>query len=622
VKWQQEVEDLKYPNGILETADGGILILEPQELHKIDPDGQPEWTRSYYYSDIGYQSYLFGPIQQVNATLDGSQVLGRYGDLTTLDREGQVLDVNLTNLTTLGSGGGQVVGVVPGGTYIGQQESRTVYKLTRSSNSSAAWEARFDFIYFDVTLFDPHYVLGTKDGGALFIAPAPHLMGDGAFAVFLARLSRTGDVLWQRIYQGIYEDDFYARELSDGGFLVANTHTFFGNEYSGSYLRLTRLNSSGYLVWDRVYGDGETQIQVKNIIERGDGGFLVAGQHGFRGEDELNQGISILTVNSQGIIPGCRYLAELPKAEMLAEEPATSLTARTPRNTRTGEITAGESTDLEISLSDAQITNEVLCSYPVQESLNMEGKEDPSERIHSFTDSDGLLIGGVQGEDWISAGEVVSTLPKTPNYWLYNSSTQVGEAIGMITSPPQRSYCPSRTYLHLETGNAPSFRVALDGNWQAIPRVQEQLSTNLPAYTDAVRTLLEKNKLKGTETSLDAVFKVDLDGDGADEVIITANHNDNRVSVEGISQGDYSLLLLRKLQGNQVVSIPLYERYVQNDGPYSRGAEIDVLALIDLNGDGSMEIMARENSYQAFRYLVFSLEGDSGAPVLELYCGD
>jgi hypothetical protein len=198
----------------------------------------------------------------------------------------------------------------------------------------------------------------------------------------------------------------------------------------------------------------------------------------------------------------------------------------------------------------------------------------------------------------------------------------VGEAIGMRTTPPQRSYCPSQTYLHLETGDAPSFRVALDGNWQAIPRVQEQLSTNLPAYTEVVRDLLEKNNLKGTDLSLDSVYKIDLDGDGADEVIITANHNDNRIFVEGISRGDYSLLLLRKLQGNQVISIPLYERYVQNDAPYAWGAEIEVLALLDLNGDGSMEILAREDSYLSFRYLVFALEGKSGEPVLELSCGD
>jgi len=134
--------------------------------------------------------------------------------------------------------------------------------------------------------------------------------------------------------------------------------------------------------------------------------------------------------------------------------------------------------------------------------------------------------------------------------------------------------------------------------------------------------LLKKNGLKDTEVSVDHVYQVDLDGDGGDEVLIFANHYANRLRGDGVLDGDYSLLLLRQLKGNQVQTVPLYERYITEDSQYARAGYIEIVGLLDLNGDGDMEILARELFYKAYRYHIYDPDKDTSGSVLQLYCGE
>jgi len=511
---------------------------------------------------------------------------------------------------------------VEGGLYRGEQESRTIYKLTRRSNTSATWERRFDFIRFDITLFPPYFVLGTQDGGALFLAPAPHLQGDGGFSIFAARLDRYGTVLWMQIYAGVYEGDFFAKELVDGGFLIANTESFFGPDYSGSFLRLTRLNSTGDLIWDRVYGDGETQIQVQGIFEIPEGGYQVVGQHGFKGDNDSIQGVSVLSVDSQGRIPGCKYLAELPKAETFGKSPSSELSVLSPGQTRKGEISESESTEVKFTLQDSNLEFEVNCAYPIQETLIGE-EEDPGLRVHIFADEDGLLIGGVQDDEWYPADEMVSQLSGITSFQLYNLKSYSGITSGGLSSPPSSSSCPASPYLNYASGEYSPFRIALDGNWNAQPRIPFDLSTSIPAYQDAVRSQLKDYGFKSPQVSIDHVYQVDLDGDGGDEILILANYNAQGMYRDRVTAGDYSLLLLRYIKQDQVITIPLYERWITTDSTYYRPAEIQLHGLVDLNGDGTIEIVAKEvYRGRSFGYVVYDFEKESSDPALYIWCGD
>lgn len=621
ISWQKKIDGPRYLQGILETGDGGLLILEPQQLHKISQEGDPLWSRLYFFSEIGSGQYLFGPIDRIRPAGNGKQAIGIYGDIATFDSKGLPLNVDLNYLVSSTSGD-YVSSRIEGGIYWGEQESRSIYKLTRRSNSSATWDIRFDFIAFDITLFPPHLVLGTQDGGALFLAPAPHLQADGGFSIFATRLDRYGAVLWMQIYEGIYEDDFFAKELVDGGFLIANNESFYGTEYSGSFLRITRLNRTGDLVWDRVYGNGETQIQIQGIFENPEGGYQVVGQHGFRGDNDSTQGISVLSVDSQGRIPGCTYLAELPKAETFGKSPSSELSVLSPGQTRKGEISQAESTEVKFTLQDSNLEFEVNCSYPIQENLIGE-EENPSLRVHIFADEDGLIIGGVQDDEWYSANETVSQLSGTTSFQLYNLKSFSGLSRGDLSDSPSSSKCQSSPYLNYAPGDYSPFRIALDGNWNALPRIPFELSTSIPVYQDAVRNQLKEYGFKSPHVSIDHIYQIDLDGDGGDEILILANYNAQGMYRDQVTAGDYSLLLLRYLKQDQVVTIPLYERWITTDSTFYRPAEIQLHGLADLNGDGIIEIVAKE-AYRgrSFGYVVYDFEKESSDPSLYTWCGE
>src|SRR3990170_111909 len=254
--WEVTLDGLEIPTGILETGDGGVLVVEGDQITKLDSYGTLLWTRSYPFGDsdsFTYTEELFGPIQDVRSNGDGTQVIGRVGSIVTLDQEGAPVEYHMAaSLDNVITDDEWVSAAAPDSVYFGEWESDSVFRFGRRSTVGPSWESRFDFINFDITLLaPPEFIRPTLDGGALFIGLAPNLIADGGSAIWIARLGRSGNVMWQRIYDGVYEDDFYAIETSDGGFLIADTDTFFGRVYQGSFLRLTRFNSSGYILWDR-----------------------------------------------------------------------------------------------------------------------------------------------------------------------------------------------------------------------------------------------------------------------------------------------------------------------------------------------------------------------------------
>jgi hypothetical protein len=198
----------------------------------------------------------------------------------------------------------------------------------------------------------------------------------------------------------------------------------------------------------------------------------------------------------------------------------------------------------------------------------------------------------------------------------------VGDIRGQLSSPPERSYCPENTYLRFEQTEGLPFRIGLDASWNALPRIPNEISSNIESYRDLVQNMLKKNGIKNPEIEISNIYQIDLNGDGGNEILILANHYKNGLYREGVSEGDYSLFLLRKLKGDDVVMLPLYERYITNDYPNARAAEIELYGLLDLNGDGVMEILAGEKMSKAYRYHIYDYRLDEKAEVLSLFCGE
>ena len=186
----------------------------------------------------------------------------------------------------------------------------------------------------------------------------------------------------------------------------------------------------------------------------------------------------------------------------------------------------------------------------------------------------------------------------------------------------------------MENGQTLSFgsaRLALISSWNPIPRRATPIGIKNAAYNKAVKEYLGRNGLPDAEPNIMQIFRVDLEGDGQDEVIIYAqNIIDNVVEAttwemdkplsvganfpEGTKKGNYSVLLLRKIVGGKVREIPLSQFLDLKDGKPPSLHKIYQFA--DLNGDGVMEIIVGEYSCEGVSYIVYEIKGDKAVEAL------
>jgi hypothetical protein len=87
-----------------------------------------------------------------------------------------------------------------------------------------------------------------------------------------------------------------------------------------------------------------------------------------------------------------------------------------------------------------------------------------------------------------------------------------------------------------------------------------------------------------------------------------------------ISPGDYAVVILRRLAGNEVLNIPLVSDVYLQAASNVSAIEYRVIGLLDLNADGVLDIVIQGTSPTEMVILVFDLTKPSYQPVLSLSC--
>ncbi|EYB67317.1 hypothetical protein DEIPH_ctg044orf0033 [Deinococcus phoenicis] len=176
-----------------------------------------------------------------------------------------------------------------------------------------------------------------------------------------------------------------------------------------------------------------------------------------------------------------------------------------------------------------------------------------------------------------------------------------------------------------------TFRLFTDGKLNARPRPVRSLPNSNAVYREIVRAELVKRGLKNPHVNLLGLTRVDLDGNGSEEVIVEAAHFAERSGLypPSVGQpGDYSLLLLREVVKGQVVTTVLGE-HVAPQKPWTPGdAEPMPMALLyrlagvaDLNGDGRMELVTFGAYYEGYGLGVLEWTPGGWKTRLEGGCG-
>lgn len=228
-----------------------------------------------------------------------------------------------------------------------------------------------------------------------------------------------------------------------------------------------------------------------------------------------------------------------------------------------------------------------------------------------------ILLGGRADGTWVNPEEMAKQLPGGETYQLYGLTGREAAAVGAKPRPEEPG-----EFQYVELAGATDEQlslVALGAPWEAQVRPVHETDTTNPTYVKQVRGLLDRAGLKQAKVNLTRVLRVDLDGDGTEEVLVSAQTPREGYPRPDIVVGDYSLVLLRQVKGNRVVTTVLQAEYYTKAVGFGASYAYDVLGALDLNHDGKLEILVQWSYYEGDGVLVYELQ--QGRPVEVLDAG-
>ncbi len=229
---------------------------------------------------------------------------------------------------------------------------------------------------------------------------------------------------------------------------------------------------------------------------------------------------------------------------------------------------------------------------------------------------DGILMGGYIKHKWYASYDIAYSIKGGEKYKLYSFEKLIGEATGSKVIPPDESE-PDTAEIELSyTAENLNGILAVNGEWNALPRSLIKQNNNSDIYKNIITDLLRDKGLEGVEINVTQNYRVDLEGDGSEEVII-CTENVSPLTV-ACKKGTYSVIILRKMINGKVENIFLREAIYLKDGEFSDGCTMlySIKAIADVNGDGIMEILLGYNYYEGFGYDLIEIRDNKAIEVL------
>jgi len=228
------------------------------------------------------------------------------------------------------------------------------------------------------------------------------------------------------------------------------------------------------------------------------------------------------------------------------------------------------------------------------------------------------LIGGVQNGKWLTAQQTATKLKDTAEFFLIGwngveeGSITVGKR-GEIEDVCQNFY-RMKFDLTMDAGVA----IGSTAKWNPMPRVPQAVDS--AAYKKIVADVLKTKGIAKTIVKIEQAYRVDLEGDGRDEVILVSTFYKNGLSSKA-NVGDYSFVLLRKIVGKTVQNIIVSGDFVKRKIDFGAPNQYMLSSIADLDGDGKMEIIIYGEYYEGSWAEIYEMKGNKPTQVLETGCG-
>lgn len=239
----------------------------------------------------------------------------------------------------------------------------------------------------------------------------------------------------------------------------------------------------------------------------------------------------------------------------------------------------------------------------------------------------GYLFGASSEGRWIQADEASKSLTDGMTYRVYGLAQAVEDAKGGKPTP-EDAPCEQTLSVSLSPKSDNGI-IAIAAPWNALPRKVQLIDPTQKVYVDAVREFLKTKGMIEAKVKIENIIRVDLDGDGEEEVLISATHYPGREGVVPMRSpaGSYSMVILRRVVSGKVETQLVAGEFHPKAYSSSDESSFDapnaykVTAVLDLDGDGKFEIVVGSQYYEGEATTIYRCDSKKIEAVLNVGCG-
>ena len=232
------------------------------------------------------------------------------------------------------------------------------------------------------------------------------------------------------------------------------------------------------------------------------------------------------------------------------------------------------------------------------------------------------LLGGVENGKWLDAKTTFAKLKGNENYMLYGiEGVNEGETKYTVNAPDENEPCSDFYYFEMEDEADSGVALGSGYKWNPMPRTPKAIDLNNATYKKIVADVLKTKKITKTTIKLTQAVRIDLEGDGKEEVLIAATFYDTGNITPTAKPGNYSFVMLRRVVGKTAQNTILDGEFYTKNVEFGAPNEYKISAIADLNGDGKMEIVVYGAYYEGSSSWVYEMKAGKATEVKALSVG-